>query len=38
MENANIDSIFQGGLHEFLTDFIAENNRLGSAIAEQYLS
>jgi uncharacterized alpha-E superfamily protein len=38
MENANIDGIFQGGLHEFLTDFIAENNRLGSAIAEQYLS
>lgn len=38
MENTRIDGIFQGGLHEFLTDFIAENNRLGSAIAEQYLS
>ena len=38
IENANIDGIFQGGLHEFLTGFIADNNRLGAAIADQYLS
>jgi uncharacterized alpha-E superfamily protein len=24
-------------LHEFIGDFIEENNRLGAAIAEQYL-
>jgi uncharacterized alpha-E superfamily protein len=32
-----IDKIFQSGLHEFITKFIAENNRLGAAVAEQYL-
>jgi uncharacterized alpha-E superfamily protein len=34
---ARIDAIFAAGLHEFITDFTAENNRLGSAISEQYL-
>ncbi len=33
----NIDGIFTSGLHEFLTRFITENNKLGEAIAEQYL-
>jgi len=33
----SIDQIFSKGLHEFLTGFIIENNRLGEAIAEQYL-
>jgi uncharacterized alpha-E superfamily protein len=33
----DIDTLFQAGLHEFLTDFLAENNDLGAAIAEQYL-
>ncbi len=37
LANGNIDSIFASGLHEFLTQFIADNNRLGEAIAEQYL-
>ncbi|WP_017669417.1 alpha-E domain-containing protein [Sandarakinorhabdus sp. AAP62] len=37
LANGNIDSIFASGLHEFLTQFIADNNRLGDAIAEQYL-
>jgi uncharacterized alpha-E superfamily protein len=32
-----IDDAFGQGLHEFILDFIAENNRLGSAITEQYL-
>ena len=33
-----IDDVFGQGLHEFILEFIAENNRLGSAIIEQYLS
>ncbi len=33
----NIDALFASGLHEFLTRFITDNNRLGEAIAEQYL-
>jgi uncharacterized alpha-E superfamily protein len=32
-----IERIFEGGLHEFIEEFILENNRLGSAIADQYL-
>ncbi len=35
---AKITEIFDGGLHEFVTDFLADNNKLGHAIAEQYLS
>jgi uncharacterized alpha-E superfamily protein len=35
--NSRIEEIFQRGLHEFIGDFIADNNRLGAAIAEQYL-
>lgn len=38
MQNTNIDTVFQGGLHEFLEQFMADNNTLGAAIAEQYLS
>jgi uncharacterized alpha-E superfamily protein len=34
---SDIDTLFQSGLHEFLVAFIADNNRLGEAIAEQYL-
>lgn len=33
----DIDAIFAAGLHEFLTQFINDNNKLGEAIAEQYL-
>jgi uncharacterized alpha-E superfamily protein len=32
-----MEEIFQQGLHEFIGDFISANNRLGSAITEQYL-
>jgi uncharacterized alpha-E superfamily protein len=32
-----MEDIFQSGLHEFIGGFIADNNRLGAAIAEQYL-
>ena len=39
LQNAEISEIFQNkGLHEFLTEFIAENARLGETIAKQYLT
>ena len=38
LENSRIDQIFQGGLHEFITSFTTNNNRLGAAVAAQYLS
>ena len=38
LTSVKIDDIFQDGLHEFVTGFIDENNRLGASIAEQYLS
>ena len=36
-ENSRMEEIFQAGLHEFIGEFIADNNRLGAAITEQYL-
>jgi uncharacterized alpha-E superfamily protein len=36
LAQGNIDAIFAEGLHEYLTRFIVENNKLGEAIAEQY--
>jgi uncharacterized alpha-E superfamily protein len=32
-----IEAVLQRGLHEFIEDFITENNRLGNVIVEQYL-
>jgi len=37
LENSRIEEIFQRGLHEFIGGFIADNNRLGAAITDQYL-
>jgi len=37
LENSRMDEIFQGGLHEFINGFVADNNRLGATIAQQYL-
>ncbi len=37
LTSTRIDAVFQQGLHEFVTEFIADNNRLGAAITEQYL-
>ncbi|QDI80863.1 alpha-E domain-containing protein [Methylorubrum populi] len=37
LRGADIDRIFASGLHEFIQDFIVENNGLGAAISEQYL-
>jgi uncharacterized alpha-E superfamily protein len=39
LQNTSISEIFQRkGLHEFLGEFIADNARLGDAIADQYLA
>lgn len=38
LSNLDMETLFQAGLHEFLTEFIAENNRLGEAINQQYLA
>ncbi len=37
LEDANMTDIFQSGLHEFIQRFLFSNNRLGMAIADQYL-
>jgi len=37
LENTDIDAVFRHGLHQFIEDFVTDNNRLGSAISEQYL-
>ena len=34
----DINAIFQSGLHEFITEFVVENNSVGYAITEQYLA
>ncbi|WP_378951162.1 alpha-E domain-containing protein [Mesorhizobium sp. ANAO-SY3R2] len=33
---AEIKDIFEGGLHEFLADFIGDNNRLGEQVAQDF--
>ena len=38
LENSNVEQVFQTGLHEFLVGFIADNNQVGYAISEQYLT
>src|SRR5581483_4061045 len=37
LEHIHMDDIFQHGLHEFIEEFIGDNNRLGEIIAKQYL-
>jgi uncharacterized alpha-E superfamily protein len=32
-----MDDVFQQGLHEFIGEFVADNNRLGATISQQYL-
>lgn len=36
LNKGDIDTIFQSGLHEFLLDFIARNNRVAHEISEAY--
>jgi len=37
LENMSMANVFQGGLHEFIQEFIADNSRLGALVSEQYL-
>ena len=37
LQTAQANEVFQGGLHEFLSAFIEQNNDLGGAISQQYL-
>ena len=37
LETLTLDNLIQSGLHEFLEDFTADNNQLGTIVAEQYL-
>ena len=37
LQNSSMEDIFQGDLHKFIDELIADNNRLGNAITEQYL-
>ncbi len=34
--DGDMDTIFQSGLHEFLADFLARNNRLACEISAAY--
>jgi uncharacterized alpha-E superfamily protein len=38
LQNSKMAEIFQSGLHEFISSFINDNNKLGSAITQQYLA
>ena len=38
LQNSRMDGIFQRGLHEFIGEFISENNHLGASITEQFLA
>jgi len=37
LENSRMDDVFQGGLHEFIGEFVVDNNQLGTTISQQYL-
>ena len=37
LQNLTMENVFQNGLHEFVSNFIGENNQLGLLISEQYL-
>ena len=37
LSGARIEDLFQSGLHEFISAFLADNAKFGAAIAEQYL-
>ncbi len=38
LQHREIEQLFQSGLHEFLTGFLDENNKVGAAISAQYLA
>ncbi len=38
LENTPIEVVFASGLHEFITQFLADNDQMGAEIATQYLA
>jgi uncharacterized alpha-E superfamily protein len=38
LEHSRMTEIFQHGLHEFITEFIVDNNELDAAVTKQYLT
>jgi uncharacterized alpha-E superfamily protein len=38
LQNSRMDGIFQNGLHEFIQEFIADNNRISQTVTQQYLT
>ena len=36
LNDADIEAIFEQGLHEFLSDFIADNFEIGRAVETEY--
>ncbi len=38
LDTTVIEDVFQQGLHEFITQFITDNNKLGKAITDHYLT
>jgi uncharacterized alpha-E superfamily protein len=37
LQNSRMEEIFQNGLHEFIEEFVADNDALGAAVSSQYL-
>ena len=37
LQNSRMEEIFQAGLHEFITEFVADNTRSAPPISSQYL-
>ena len=37
LQGADLKAIFQNGLHEFVGEFVDDNDKLGSLLAQQYL-
>jgi len=37
LQNSRMEEIFQTGLHEFIGEFVSDNNALGAAVSSQYL-
>ena len=36
LQLSRMDDVFQRGLHEFISEFMTDNNRMGAAITEQF--
>jgi uncharacterized alpha-E superfamily protein len=37
LQETDVDTVFASGLHEFIARFLVDNNRLGVAVAQQFL-